>query len=137
MCQSYEAYLSHQSSKHLQQPEQEFLRDLSFTLASKRTQFPWRAAIVASTIPSLHEGLATHTLPAPMRADSSRRLAFVFTGQGTQWATMGMGLIVYSVFRQGLEKADAYLKSLGCYWSLICRSDGIYCSRFYQLRSMC
>lgn len=46
-------------------------------------------------------------------------LALVFTGQGAQWARMGMGLVHYPVFQESIQSADAYLKSLGSDWSAI------------------
>ncbi|KAK8037847.1 hypothetical protein PG991_001193 [Apiospora marii] len=121
MRQAYRRFLSTSDAHPSDASEQEFLRDLGFTLAERRTQFPWRTAVVANSISSLQESLDTQDPAGPVRADGSRRLALVFTGQGTQWPTMGLGLMAYPVFRQSLEKADAYLRSLGCRWSLICR----------------
>ncbi|KAK7906589.1 hypothetical protein PG985_016326 [Apiospora marii] len=114
MRQAYRRFLSTSDAHPSDASEQEFLRDLGFTLAERRTQFPWRTAVVANSISSLQESLDTQDPAGPVRADGSRRLALVFTGQGTQWPTMGLGLMAYPVFRQSLEKADAYLRSLGC-----------------------
>ncbi|KAJ2991427.1 hypothetical protein NUW58_g284 [Xylaria curta] len=91
--------------------------DLAFTLAAKRTHFNWRAAIIANSVESLQEALE-ETLEVK-RAVADPGLAFVFTGQGAQWARMGMGLVHYSVFRESIELADAYLKDLGSAWSVI------------------
>ncbi|KAK7972165.1 hypothetical protein PG988_006299 [Apiospora saccharicola] len=124
--QAYERHLSGlKSSTHTKDSKSKWLRDLSFTLSAKRTQFPWRAAVVANSVESLRISLGTtqeqDQQPGPVRSESSRRLALVFTGQGTQWPTMGMGLMVaYPIFRQSMEKADDYLKGiLGSCWSLI------------------
>lgn len=121
--QAYETHLSALDSTHTKGPSsQQFLCDLSFTLAAKRTHFPWRTAIIANSTESLRMSLEAQDQAAPVRAEDSRRLAFAFTGQGSQWPAMGMGLMAYPVFRRSMEKADAYLKSLGSPWSLICRS---------------
>jgi acyl transferase domain-containing protein len=92
------------------------LHDLSFTLAAKRTHFNWRTAIVADSIESLQDALSEKQPATRVATDSG--LAFVFTGQGAQWARMGTGLMQYPIFRQSIEAADAYLKTLGCNWSV-------------------
>ncbi|KAI8953570.1 polyketide synthase [Xylaria longipes] len=91
--------------------------DLAFTLAAKRTHFNWRAAMVTNSIESLQEAFA-EKLEA-RRAAIDPGLALVFTGQGAQWARMGMELIHFPVFRESLELADKYLKELGSDWSAI------------------
>lgn len=47
------------------------------------------------------------------------KLGFIFTGQGAQWANMGMGLLAYPVFAQTLHEADGILRNLGAKWSLL------------------
>ncbi|KAI0855253.1 polyketide synthase [Xylaria cubensis] len=91
--------------------------DLAFTLAAKRTQFNWRAAIVTNSIESLQEAFAEKLEVRRVAADPG--LALVFTGQGAQWARMGMELVHYPVFRESLELADRYFKDLGSDWSAI------------------
>ncbi|KAF7560277.1 hypothetical protein G7046_g3869 [Stylonectria norvegica] len=92
------------------------LSDVSFTLAAKRTRFTWRTAIIANSVESLQ--IALSEKQRVVRAVASPGLAFVFTGQGAQWARMGMSLMASSVFRESVDSADAYLKSLGCSWSV-------------------
>ncbi|KAF6828375.1 KR domain-containing protein [Colletotrichum plurivorum] len=46
-------------------------------------------------------------------------LAFIFTGQGAQYAKTAIGLRQYPVFRQSLEECDECLRSLGCSWSVV------------------
>ncbi|KAL1865340.1 Type I Iterative PKS [Diaporthe australafricana] len=98
--------------------KEKYLTDLSHTLASKRTNFPWRATVKAESLEQLKEVLST--APTALRTGSDNgRLALVFTGQGAQWAGMGRELIAaYPVFSKSLEDADAYLKSLGSSWSV-------------------
>ncbi|KAG9235384.1 polyketide synthase [Amylocarpus encephaloides] len=108
LCKAYKEYLPTMTDP---------LHNLSFTMAAKRTQFNWRAAIVANSAESLQEALGQKQQVTRVAADTG--LAFVFTGQGAQWARMGMELIHYPVFRQSLEEADAYLETLECSWSVI------------------
>ncbi|KAI1186118.1 polyketide synthase [Nemania serpens] len=91
--------------------------DLAFTLATKRTYFNWRAAFVANSIESMQDALAKKL--EVKRASADPGLALVFTGQGAQWAEMGMELVHYTVFRESVALADAYLKELGSPWSAL------------------
>jgi acyl transferase domain-containing protein len=108
LCNAYKEYLPTMN---------ESLYNLSHTLASKRSKFNWRAAVVASSAQGLEEKLS-EGLPAT-RAVAEPGLGFVFTGQGAQWARMGTELMRYLPYRRSLECADAYLKTLGCEWSVI------------------
>ncbi|KAI1337734.1 beta-ketoacyl synthase domain-containing protein [Xylariaceae sp. FL0016] len=119
LCRSYGEYISSKLTNCFTVSRATALRDLCFTLGAKRTRFAWRTAIVADSAASLEEGLRDKLKSTPVRASADRRLAFVFTGQGAQWATMGMKLMTLSTFRQSIEAADRYLESLGCPWSLI------------------
>ncbi|TVY91443.1 Reducing polyketide synthase [Lachnellula willkommii] len=108
LCNAYKQYLPSMKDA---------LYNLSFTLAAKRTQFNWRTAIIANSTESLQVALDEKQQVARVAVETG--LAFVFTGQGAQWARMGMELMHYPIFRQSLEAADAYLKTLGCSWSAI------------------
>ncbi|KAL2158315.1 hypothetical protein VTH06DRAFT_4636 [Thermothelomyces fergusii] len=109
------------------------LRDLSYTLHSRRTALGVRAAFPAvASARDLADSISDHLeLVRAGRGDSSKtatghgasvgtrpiaaapRLLGVFTGQGAQWAAMGKGLIQGSAFVAGrieaLEKALAEL----------------------------
>lgn len=58
----------------------DFVRDLSYTLGQRRTHYPYRVSVVADSVESLQDELATLK---PNRI-KDRTLAFVFTGQGAQ-----------------------------------------------------
>jgi acyl transferase domain-containing protein len=89
------------------------LADLAFTLASKRSSFPWRTFSI-----TLPESLTEPSWSEPARLRHDLRLCFVFTGQGAQWQGMGRELYKYEAFRTSIAEASMYFKSLGSRWSL-------------------
>ncbi|KAL8941461.1 MAG: hypothetical protein Q9211_001817 [Gyalolechia sp. 1 TL-2023] len=91
---------------------------LALTLNEKRSQLEWREAISAVTSSELCE-ILTNDQADYEKPSGEPRLGFVFTGQGAQWANMGMGLLTYPVFAQTLHKADGVLQNLGAKWSLL------------------
>ncbi|WEW58678.1 hypothetical protein PRK78_004146 [Emydomyces testavorans] len=95
----------------------QYISDLAYTLCSKRSQFSWRNFCIASTLEELVSNLRAG-FPKSIRSGRSSGLGFVFTGQGAQWYAMGRELLIYSVFRESLEAADDYIRSLGSTWSL-------------------
>lgn len=96
--------------------ESDFMVDLSTTLCDYRTTFKYSHAIVASTRDELIEKLGL-TLPASgLSAESP---IFVFTGQGAQWAQMGVSLMRNADYNATMHDADKYLRSLGAPWSLV------------------
>ncbi|KXH30478.1 beta-ketoacyl synthase domain-containing protein [Colletotrichum salicis] len=114
----YRDYLATKAAQIVGESAQlRFLRDLSYTLACRRTRHSWRTFNVASSPAQLQKSLESNSTTA-IRAKANPRLAFVFTGQGAQWATMGMDLLAYRAFQESLLAADRYLNDLGCNWSL-------------------
>ncbi|KAH8804357.1 beta-ketoacyl synthase domain-containing protein [Xylogone sp. PMI_703] len=116
MRDAYNDYLDSRSKNDVNPGEVQFFRDLSYTLASKRTHHAWRSFSIADSQSALRSALPQ--MPQAVRAKSEPRLAFIFTGQGAQWPAMGMELMKYPVFQQSLLAADRYLNNLGCPWSL-------------------
>lgn len=107
---------------HLSQSEEDIsdnhLRDVAFTLSRSRASLPWKSFVLASSVSELREGLLS--LPnKPVRSTRSPWMGFVFTGQGAQWASMGVELLAFTVFRESVEYADAYLRSIGSTWSAV------------------
>ena len=98
----------------------EYLVDLAHTLNLRRTHHQWKTYAVASSVPELVDVLNDKETPRPEYLGSVRppRLGFVFTGQGAQWAGMGMELMAYPTFSASVTAADSYLQTeLGCPWS--------------------
>lgn len=98
--------------------EEAYLRDLSYTLALKRTSFPWRSYVISDSLASLGDSLE-RAISKPMRAISSPDVGYVFTGQGAQWHAMGREMMTYPVFKHSLFESTICLLQLGCQWSLI------------------
>ncbi|WP_424887353.1 SDR family NAD(P)-dependent oxidoreductase [Streptomyces sp. XH2] len=89
--------------------------DLCWTACRRRARHPYRAAVLAGTPedaarqltePALHEG----ELRAPDGAVDGGRVAFVFSGNGSQWPGMAADLMAAEpVFRAAVEEVDAHL----------------------------
>ncbi|KAI8964593.1 hypothetical protein F5Y11DRAFT_355477 [Daldinia sp. FL1419] len=90
------------------------LDDLAFTLANRRSHMLWRAFAVAG------DGSQDAKLTAarPIRSSADAGMAFIFTGQGAQYANMGADLLKYPLFKTTLQQINEIYKSLGCKWSL-------------------
>ena len=90
----------------------DFLDDLAFTLNEHRSSFMWKATAIGISVTDL-----CHTLSTNLSIRCSARrptLAFVFTGQGAQWAGMGKELLhTYPVFCESISRIDKYLAELG------------------------
>ncbi|KAG0649046.1 Highly reducing polyketide synthase [Hyphodiscus hymeniophilus] len=101
------------ASKLLSVSEESYLDDLSYTLASKRTVFPYKTYMVSGTKSELVQRLTEENgVPKAQRSKPGAKLGFIFTGQGAQWAQMGIGLFHYSVFKSSIESADSFIKTL-------------------------
>jgi acyl transferase domain-containing protein len=112
-------YLVSQGESRSEQEESVYLDRLVFTLSNRRSQFSWKAYVNASTIAELKEA---GSLPGfkSFRSSNKTRLAFVFTGQGAQWAQMGVELLAYPAFRTSVTEADTYLRGVhGSSWSVL------------------
>lgn len=100
-----------------------YLQDLAYTLAAKRTAFQWRSFCLASSVADLAETLAADTsLAKPVRTRAAPSIGFVFTGQGAQWYAMGRELLAFSTFKESLESASRYMQELGSSCSLYGKS---------------
>ncbi|KAI1371682.1 putative polyketide synthase [Hypoxylon crocopeplum] len=112
----YEEYYAKQASQIDEKGG--FLADFAYTLGSHRSYLPWRSFALLRSPGELND---LHSrISAPTRANANpARLGFIFTGQGAQWYAMGRELMSYSSFKMDMKRAEQYLKSLGCRWSII------------------
>ena len=92
--------------------DEAMLADMAWTASVGRSHFPHRAGIVFSDGASLRESLnalaETGTGSAPQ---TPSKIAFVYTGQGSQWVGMGEHLYhTEPVVRAVLDQCDAVLR---------------------------
>lgn len=99
------------------QTKKYFLDNLAFTLDSRRSRLPWTSFAVIRSLPELQTLKPKLSLPV-QRSAHSPRIGYVFTGQGAQWFAMGRELMCYALFETELGRANDYLKTLGCSWSV-------------------
>jgi acyl transferase domain-containing protein len=101
------------------QPNAAQLRDLSFTLLSRRTHHTHRAAVVSSDAADLIEQLG-RVNTTKSKEPTNVQVTFVFTGQGAQWYAMGRELLSASAkFRDSILKSTELLVGWGSEWNLL------------------
>lgn len=103
-----------------------FLANLAYTLGQRRSRLPWKAALVASDARELRSALTKLGSSSAVRADAGSssgtpRIGFVFTGQGAQWARMGIEMMArFPTFHQSAQQCAEYLRShCDCPWDAI------------------
>ena len=110
--------LALRSADFLDQTTDAKLADLAFTANTGRTHFTHRAAIVADSTTGLRDklrSLSSDVLPAGVRRGVTDHLhepkiAFLFTGQGSQYAGMARELDrTQPIFRAALDRCAACL----------------------------
>ena len=98
--------------------------DVAWTLASARARLPHRAIAVGSDRAALIDGVAAIAAGRPAAgvargvAGAARKVAFVFPGQGSQWA--GMGLELWDAAPAFAREMEACAEALAPFvdWSL-------------------
>lgn len=96
---------------HLQNPLVSLeLQDLAYTLSERRSRHYHGAFAIARSNPQF---IAQGSLIRGKRSSTPPRIAFVFTGQGAQWPTMGAELIEnFPLAKSTVEYLDDVLRSL-------------------------
>lgn len=99
-------------------PDASLLPRLAYTLSERRSRLPFTSFAVAKCVASAPAALTSSA--RPIRPTSENPTAvFIFTGQGAQWAGMGLELMAYTTFRHRMAEAAAHLRALGCGWDLV------------------
>ncbi|KAK8069391.1 polyketide synthase [Apiospora phragmitis] len=105
--------------KHPEIFQSSLFRDMAYTLGQRRTHLQYRIALPATTLENLEKALNSSSIPK-RPASREPKLAFVYTGQGAQWATMGSTLLEsHPVFADTIHAADKVLKKIGAGFSLV------------------
>ncbi|MXW60687.1 MAG: SDR family NAD(P)-dependent oxidoreductase [Acidimicrobiaceae bacterium] len=105
---SYLRWLEEHSDE-LASPDKELLADMSWTAAVGRSHFSHRAGVVFEDAESLRQQLSelVDSDDEVSRSSGAEKVAFVYTGQGSQW--IGMGKRLYEsepVARAVLDQCD-------------------------------
>jgi acyl transferase domain-containing protein len=93
---------------------------LATTLAAHRTMMNWRSYALVKSPLALQD--LEPNISVPRCSGSESNIAFVFTGQGAQYAGMGLDLMHYPAFSRILEEIADMLSTLGCSWNIIGKS---------------
>lgn len=104
-------------SSNLGQVTSSYLNNLAYTLDTRRSSLPWKSYAVV-------QDLGKITMSKPVLSDMSCKLGFIFTGQGAQWAGMGVELLSFPIFKTSLLRAGQYLAQIGCDWDLLGECEG-------------
>ena len=124
--------ISAASTRHLEKYEEDLLQylqsnpadvgllDLCGLFAINRSKLACSRSYLVDSIDDLVVQLASDTNKGSVAKGSQENLtiAMVFTGQGSQWVSMGCGLMVFPVYRDIVTQFDALYRKLSG-WSLL------------------
>jgi acyl transferase domain-containing protein len=92
------------------------MQKLAFTLSARRSNLSWRSfAVVAN---DTNHTNTTLQASAPLHSNCAT-VGFIFTGQGAQYARMGIDLLRYPVFIAALRRVDCAYREMGYNSSIV------------------
>ncbi|KAK4243753.1 hypothetical protein C7999DRAFT_35902 [Corynascus novoguineensis] len=97
----------------------QYLYNLSYTLAARRSHHDFRYFVTASSLGELSTQLSKAVPKIKRSSRRDKNLVFVFTGQGAQWPAMGIQLLSHPVFKRSIWASQEYLQSHGCEWDVL------------------
>ncbi|KAG8411789.1 polyketide synthase [Metarhizium acridum] len=83
-----------------------FLPKLSYTTTARRMHHPFRVAIPAASSDQLLSALDQELKHESYRCTSESPVAFVFSGQGSQYSAIGRHLLHFTIFRDEVNSYD-------------------------------
>lgn len=107
LAQSYHAFLANPALTDAD------LGDICYTANIGRTHFEHRLSVVADSLVQMRSRLADENAPMHQTSTPAPSIAFLFTGQGSQYVGMGRELYeTQPIFRSTLDRCDAILRPL-------------------------
>lgn len=103
-----------------------FIGSLAYTLSVRRSIMSWRSFAIVGSQATPDPLKLSHVKPV-RSSPNPGGLAFIFTGQGAQYAKMGLDLRVYPVFEAILSRCSDIVRKLGADWLLLGRQNRLRC----------
>jgi len=103
------------------------LKDLRGTMWVNRSRFKFRKAFIASSVEGMQQALAAFAATGNVQPSGEGRkmqVAYVFTGQGSQWPGVGKSLMAFAVYREAVKAADKIFKDLSG-WSILEKNESL------------
>ena len=112
LARGYLAWLDEQTTEPAEAASTPLLSDAAWTAAVGRSHFDYRTGVAFEDVSSLRERLGELAEGAdPVEPGAARTVAFVYTGQGSQWAGMGQALYeTEPVARAVLDRCEAVFR---------------------------
>ncbi|KAM6478351.1 putative conidial pigment polyketide synthase PksP/Alb1 [Trichoderma sp. SZMC 28011] len=83
-----------------------FLAKLAYTTTARRMHHPFRVAITAASSEQLLDALNDEVKKDSYKRSPEAPVAFVFSGQGSQYSAMGKHLLQFATFRDEISSYD-------------------------------